>query len=468
MKIKFGTDGWRAIIAKDFTVENVARVTIGVAEWLKKNHLGETSVVIGYDCRFAGDMFAETAAKVLSQYGIKTLLGKGFVSTPMVSFATTKYHASLGIIFTASHNPAAYNGFKLKGHFGGPLLPGSVKEIEELIPEKNAIDVERFQIEDITKKGLVSIIDMEDMYCEHIEKNFDLPAIRKSGLKLAYDAMYGSGQNVIKRLLPETILFRCEYNPTFYGVAPEPIMRNLKTFAGFINKKGNIDMGLITDGDADRLGLMDGKGNFIDSHHIILLLIHYLCKYKGFKGKVCTGFSSTVKIRKMCEHYGLPLDVVPIGFKYICSIMLKEDVLVGGEESGGIAIKGHIPERDGIWVGLTLLEFMAKSGKTINELIKEVYSIVGSFAFERIDLTIAEEKKQQIVENCKNGVYNSFGAYMVQRLETIDGFKYILNDSEWVMIRASGTEPVLRTYAESSTQEKALEILKATHSVIFA
>jgi phosphomannomutase len=211
---------------------------------------------------------------------------------------------------------------------------------------------------------------------------------------------------------------------------------------------------------------MNGKGEYIDSHHIMLLLIHYLYKYKGFRGEVATGFSSTVKIKKLCELYNLPLHIVPIGFKHICGLMLERDILMGGEESGGIAVKGHIPERDGVWNGMVIWEFMSETGKTLDELVKEIYDLVGEFAFERIDLTIPEEQKQKIVENCKKGVYQKFGKYKIEHLEDLDGFKYIIDDDRWVMIRPSGTEPVLRTYAEGKNKEEALDILKETHKVI--
>jgi phosphomannomutase len=299
------------------------------------------------------------------------------------------------------------------------------------------------------------------MYCEHAEASFDMKLIRESGLRIGYDAMYGAGQNVVRRLLPESTFLHCDHNPSFEGQAPEPIAKNLREFSEVIKLAGNIDIGLATDGDADRIGLFDNEGNFVDSHHIILLLIHYLKKYKGFDGKVATAFSTTVKIKNICRHYNLPLDVVKIGFKYICGIMITEDVLLGGEESGGIAIKGHIPERDGVWMGLVLFEFMAKTGKSLRELINEVYQITGEFAFERNDLHLDEDLKNRIVANCKAGKYQSFGKYKIIRTEDLDGWKYFLNEDEWIMVRASGTEPVLRTYAESSSQEKAFELLEA-------
>lgn len=464
-QIKFGTDGWRAIIAKEFTVENVARVTEGTAVWMKKN-FKNPSVVLGHDCRFAGELFAETTAKVFAHHGIKVLLAKGFVSTPMVSLGARNHNADIGVIITASHNPPSYNGYKLKAGYGGPLTPEKIAEIEPLIPEQSTTPLDELKLEEFEKKGLLQWVSLEDEYVSHVEKNFDLDAIRKSGLRLGYDAMYGAGQNVIKRLFPDTTMLHCDYNPSFHGQAPEPILRNLQEFSDLIRTSGKIDCGLATDGDADRIGLFDNKGNFVDSHHIILLLIHYLVKYKGMTGKVCTAFSTTVKIKNMCRHYGLELETVKIGFKYICGIMVKEDVLLGGEESGGIAIKGHIPERDGIWMGLVIWEFMAKSGKSLNDLIKEVYEITGPFSFERIDLHLDEAVKQRVIADCKAGKYKAFGKYKIDRVEDLDGWKFFLNDETWVMIRASGTEPVLRTYAEAASREEAFDILAETKKAL--
>lgn len=458
-KIKFGTDGWRAIIAKEYTVDNVARVSLATAQWLNKN-FDNPSVVIGHDCRYAGEMFAETAAKVLAGEGVKVYLAKGFVSTPMVSLGVVKKEASLGVVITASHNPPSYNGYKLKGHFGGPLLPDQVQEVEDLIPDTHGLD-----LNNLTLKA-VEYVDLEGMYVEHAKSNFDLDVINNSDLSLAYDPMFGAGKATVPRLLPKTRLIHDDDNPGFHGTAPEPIHRNLQEFSDLIKNSGNIDCGLATDGDADRIGLYNNSGKFIDSHHLILLLIHYLVKYKGMGGKVVTAFSCSVKVAKMCAHYGLEHETVKIGFKHIAGIMVKEDVLLGGEESGGIAIKGHIPERDGIWMGLVIWEYMAKTGKSLDDLIQEVYDIVGEFAFERIDLHLEEAKKLSIVENCKNGAYSQFGDLSVERLETIDGFKYFFDEDSWVMIRPSGTEPVLRTYAEAPTQAQAFELLKKVHDTL--
>lgn len=463
--IKFGTDGWRAIIAKDFTVENVSRVAEATAKWLLENKKSP-SVVIGHDCRFAGELFSETTTKILAYHGIKVFLAKGFVSTPMVSLGTLRQKADLGVVITASHNPPAYNGYKLKGSYGGPLLPEKIEEIENMIPSKCSIDPEKLSMKEFMDKGMIEYIDLETMYCRHVEENFDLNAIRNSGMRFAYDAMFGAGQNVIKRLLPETTMLHCEDNPSFNGQAPEPIHKNLTKFSELIKKAKNIDSGLATDGDADRIGLYDSKGNFVDSHHIILLLIKYLVEQKKMTGKVVTAFSVSPKVEKMCKHFGLPQQVTKIGFKHIAGIMVNEDVLLGGEESGGIAIKGHIPERDGIWMGLTIWEYMAKSGKSLEELITEVYGIVGTFAFERWDMHLSEEVKNEIVKNCEKNFYESFGDYKIIRIENTDGYKYFFNEDEWLMIRASGTEPVLRNYAESSSLQNAASILKAAEKTL--
>lgn len=459
-KIKFGTDGWRAIIAEHYTVENVARVSFATGLWLKQN-FENPAVIIGHDCRFAGELFAETTAKVLLSQGIEVKMATGFVSTPMISLAAKEYDCSVGIIITASHNPPSYNGFKLKAFYGGPLSPEKVQEIEDIIPDENPVDLAAIDL-----SGKIEIKDIETLYVNHIAKNFDLDAIRNSGMNLAFDAMYGSGQNVLKRILPNTQMLHCEHNPSFYGQAPEPIAKNLKELEAFIKERGNIDCALVVDGDADRIGLYNGKGEFIDSHHIILLLIHYLVKYKQMTGKVVTAFSATPRVGVMADHYNLESDIVKIGFKYIAGMMVTEDVLLGGEESGGIAVKGHIPERDGIWMGLIIWEFMAKSGKTLDELIAEVYEIVGPFQFERNDLHITEELKQKIVANCQNNAYTSFGKYTVKSVGTIDGWKFFFDENRWLMIRASGTEPVLRTYAEAPTLDEVREILNACEETI--
>lgn len=467
--IKFGTDGWRAIIAESFTVGNVARISRAVARWLvNQEKEREASVVIGYDTRFGGKMFAETAAKIFALTGVHVYLSKGFGSTPMVSYGVISKKAALGVVITASHNTFEYNGFKIKGYYGGPLLDQEIRNIETMIPALNEIHLESLHFDEYIGKGIIEYTDLEEIYISHIKENFDLESFMKSGFTFAFDAMYGSGQRVLKKILPGIHQINCQHDFSFGGVPPEPLAKNLKKFAAFIRRNGKIDCGLAVDGDADRIAMFDGSGNYIDSHHIMLLLIHYLHNYKGYTGTVVTGFSSTVKIEKLCRHYGLDVKRVRIGFKEICSVMLKEKVLLGGEESGGISVHSHMPDRDGIWMGLLIWQFMIETGKSISELVKEVCEITGEFAFERSDLQIDRNRKSMILEKCRNGAFTRFGNRRVERVEDLDGFKYFFNEDEWLMIRTSGTEPVLRTYAESYNRDSALAILEDAREVIMS
>ena len=461
-QIKFGTDGWRAIIAHDYTVLNVLRVAEATALWLQRK--GGKKVVIGYDCRFGGKLFEEQTARVFASFGIHAILSEGFVSTPMVSLAVVKTESDLGIVITASHNPPEYNGFKLKSHYGGPTSPAEIAEVEALIPEHAVLP--RLTFKEAEAEGYISYVNMEEMYLDHVRFNFDFERIYASGLKMAYDAMYGAGQNVIRRLFPDSLLLRCEYNPSFMGQAPEPIHRNLTELSNVMKESGRYAFGMANDGDADRIGMYDGNGNFVDSHHLLLLLLLYLHKYKGQTGKVIVTFSVTDKMKKMAELFGLEFEVTKIGFKYIAEIMTTQEVLVGGEESGGLAVKGHIPERDGIWVGLLIMEFMAYTEKTLVELIQEVYDLVGSFAMERYDLHITEAIKQKVIDSCKSGAYTSFGNYTISRSEDLDGYKFYFDEDRWVMIRPSGTEPVLRVYGQAPTMPEVIQILDATKAAI--
>lgn len=458
-KIKFGTDGWRAIIAQEYTVDNVSRVAKATADWMISKN--QKTVVVGYDCRFGGVLFSETVCKVFASQGIKVLYDKNFVSTPMVSLGIVKLKADLGVVITASHNPHTYNGYKLKSAYGGPTIPKDIAEVENLIQDEPHLPKETFDA--FVSKGMIEYIDLEKMYIQHIEQNFDMAALKTMGKSLAYDAMYGAGQNVMKKLFPDARLLHCDYNPSFMGQAPEPIHRNLSSLSSTIANHDHLKFGIANDGDADRIGMYDGDGKFVDSHHLLLLLLKYLYEHKNLRGKVVYTFSVTDKMKMLSEKYGLDYEVTKIGFKYIAGIMINEDVLVGGEESGGLAVKGHIPERDGIWMGLLIMEYMAKTGKTIKELIQDLYSEVGSFAFDRDDLHITEEIKLSIIEKCSSGHITQLGDRTVIRTETIDGFKFYLSEDEWVMVRPSGTEPVLRVYAQAPDSAGVRSLLDKAH-----
>jgi phosphomannomutase len=464
-QIRFGTDGWREIIADNFTTANVRRVAYATALYLKATE-ANPHCVVGHDCRFGGAMFAEHTARVLAANGVKVSLAEGFVSTPMVSLITRQLKAHAGIIITASHNPPSYNGYKIKASYGGPATPDVINEIEKLIPA-HAVG-EPGTLAAFVESGWITRCDPENAYIDHIKASFDMNSLTSASSSLAYDAMYGAGQNVVRKLFPDTTLLHCDNNPGFMGRAPEPILKNLPELSALIGSNSTLTCGLATDGDADRIGFFDEDGHFVDSHHIILLLLKYLTEYKGYSGSVVKSFSVSDKVDLLCRKKALESITTKIGFKYICEYMVQGDVLIGAEESGGIAVKGHIPERDGIWIGLVLLEYMAKTGKTIKTLIQEVYNEVGSFAVERYDLHVAEDRKQQIIQQCRNNAYATFGNYTVSATEDLDGFKFRLGDAGWVMIRPSGTEPVLRVYAEAESSAAAFAILDATRDSILA
>ncbi len=464
LKIKFGTDGWRAIIAQEFTVENVARVADATAQFLL-NNIEQPKIIIGHDCRFGGELFVETAIKVFCQNNIKVICHKNFVSTPMISYAVLKHQCHQGIVITASHNPPSYNGYKLKGAHGGPSSPDDIQTVEDLIKDEPIEIVGT--IEEYENQGLIQYIDIEKEYIDYLKEKFDINSLNNSPFKMAYDAMFGAGQKVMQELFPQAVFLHCERNPLFNNTPPEPLHKNLLLLSETMAKNSELKYGLANDGDADRIAIYDENGKYIDSHHVILLLIQYLHKYKNLNGKVAIAASTSLRVNKMCEKYGLECEVTPVGFKHISMIMMNEDVLVGGEESGGISVKGHIPERDGIYDGILLYEFMQKTGKKVSELIAEIYEVVGAFHYERNDLHITNELKQKAIDKCKNGI-KSFGKYEVLLENTIDGFKYTLPNDCWTMVRASGTEPLLRIYAEGNTEEDCNDILKTVEAYLFS
>ncbi|MGC9343142.1 MAG: hypothetical protein ACP5E3_10600 [Bacteroidales bacterium] len=464
-RIKFGTDGWRAVIARDYTVENLVRISIACSNWLLRKYKVAT-VVISYDCRFGGYMFAETVAKVIASKGLKVYLSDSYSPTPALSMAVKKFSAKMGIMITASHNTFEYNGFKLKSAHGGPMYADDLKDIENLIDYENEVELDLIKMENLIKKKLVQLVNINKSYIETVKTNFNIDLLQKSASKIAVDPMFGSGQHILPSIFPDITSIHNSWDYSFNDTPPEPLEKNLGEFSRMLKTSKKYKLGICLDGDADRIALMDSKGNYIDSHQIILLLIHYLAGYKNQKGIIVTGFSSTVKIEKLAEHYRLPVQRVKIGFKEISQYMLRDDVLVGGEESGGISVKGHIPERDGIWMGLLIWQWMEETGKTINELLEEIYEVTGRFAFARQDLRISKDLKNKVMANCNKSAYDQFGPYRVFKTEDLDGYKFFLDTSTWIMIRPSGTEPVLRTYAEAETQEEAKKILGIAKEMI--
>lgn len=464
-KIKFGTDGWRAIIAQDYTTDNVARVAAATADFLKQKKQ-ENTIVLAYDCRFGGKMFAETVIKVMHSKGIKVIFYDAICTTPMLSLACNEYKADIGVMITASHNPPLYNGFKLKSTFGGPTPPSEVQQVEDLV--KDEVISSLATLAEIEKEGYLIQKDFRTLYLERVRAGFDLDKINASKLTIGYNAMFGAGQSIVPDLLPKAVHFNCEWNPNFNHIAPEPIPGNLKDFSEFLNARGDIDISFVNDGDADRIALMDRKGTYIDAHMIILMLIYILHKDRGMTGKVVVAFSVSPKIKKMCEAFGLPIEITKIGFKYIAEIIQQGGVLVGGEESGGISVAGHIPERDGVWDALIIIDYLARTSKTLEQLIEEVNSVVGAFAYGRNDLKLTEAKKQAILNYCNINEIKTLADIPVELTETIDGYKYHLEGERVLMIRASGTEPVLRVYCQAETNEKVKEILEKVSAFLNA
>ena len=451
--IKFGTDGWRAIIAETYTVGNVRRVARGTALWMKSK--GMSKVIIGHDCRFGGKMFLEAAAVEFTIEGIQVIAADGIVSTPMVSLAVVKHNCNLGVVITASHNPPTYNGYKLKSSYGGPSTPTEIEEVEKLIPENSSKVDTDFQKE--IEKGTIVLSNLESLYEQHVRSNFDVPAILKQD-KMVYDSMFGAGQFVMRKLFPGTVQFHSEHNPGFNNTAPEPIAKNMTELMNYMKTSANGRVAFATDGDADRIAMVDEDGNLVDSHHVLLLLMYYLVEYKKMKGKIVVSCSVSNKINKLAKLYQMECISTKIGFKYIAEYILAGDVLVGGEESGGLAIAGHIPERDGIWIGLTILELMSKTGKSLKELIQILYDKVGSFSYDRLDLHLNAEQMHSVKQILSTDDITEWGPFKVISKEKIDGDKFYFENDSWLMFRASGTEPVLRIYAQGVDGDQVKQI----------
>lgn len=457
-KIKFGTDGWRAVIAKDFTIQNIVKISLATALWLTRKYKNPTAV-IGYDCRFGGEMFMEATAKVLASKGIRVFVAERFVTTPMVSLGVVKLKAECGIIITASHNSSEYNGFKLRGEHGGPMFEKDLKDVENLISNDIEIDLELLNWNYLLEQGLINYIDLESIYLKDIRDTFNLGEIAGSGLKFGFDAMFGSGQNIITKLIPKIHTLHCEVNPSFRGIRPEPVRKNLHELIELVWSKKNMDCSLAVDGDGDRIAMLDKDAGFYDANHLLLLLIHYLAGYKQLRGKVVVSFSTTARIEKICKHYDLEMIRTRVGFKDASKIMTEEQVLIAGEESGGIAFGSTIPERDAIRAGLMIFQWLVESGKSLKALFNEVLSITGPFAYERTNLELNRNARNKVMERCGNGDFSHFGRFTVDRFEVFDGFKFFFNENDWLMIRSSGTEPVIRLYAEAESEEVAQEII---------
>lgn len=482
MTIHFGTDGWRAVIADTFTFENLRLLAQGIADAASADDWGgnghgnsrETDsrlMVVGFDTRFLSDRFAIEVARVLAANGFTVKLTNSDAPTPAVSYAVKHLHAAGGVMITASHNAPRYNGVKLKAAYGGSALPEQCRRVELYLAdnETRARGPNLMDYEKAVSAGLIQRFNPIPAYAEHVRTLIDFDRLARNPQRLVVDSMYGSGRGVIKSLLQgsgcEVSEIRGEMNPGFGGIHPEPIARYLGPTAGAI-AAGQGALALVTDGDADRIGALDGRGQFVDPHKIMALSLKYLVEQRGWRGAVVKTVSTTRMVNRLAERYGLDCLETPVGFNHIADHMLAREVLIGGEESGGISIRGHIPEGDGILMGLLLLEVVAASGGTLEELVADLLNDVGPAHYARADLRLAHPvAKAAMTKRLTDSAPADIGGLRVARVESLDGVKYILEDDSWLLIRPSGTEPVLRVYAEAREERLVKELLGFGQSV---
>ena len=436
----------------------------GVASYLKQTGLASRGLIIGYDTRFASEDFASAAAEVVAGNGIKVYLCPGATPTPVISYGILARQAGGAIIITASHNPANWNGFKVKSEHGSSAPSDATAEIEKHIPHTlTAGKIDKVPLAQALKQGQVEYLDLAPIYLDQLNKLVDLNKLSRAGLKIVVDPMYGAGAGYFKMLLgdgaAELIEINSERNPLFPGIQPEPIAANLARLSATV-KKRKANVGLATDGDADRIGIIDEKGVFLTPLQVFALLCLYLLEIRGERGLIVKTITTTSMLYRLGEIFKVPVRETPVGFKYVAPIMLAENALIGGEESGGYGFRGHMPERDGILAGLYFLDLMLKTGKTPSELIDYLYRKVGPHYFKRVDIEFAEEERQAINNRIRHNLPQSIDGVEVIKTNTGDGFHFTLADTTWLLIRFSGTEPVLRIYTESNTPARVDKLLE--------
>ncbi len=469
--VKFGTDGWRGIIADDFTYANVRIAVNAIAHYVLKHEDASKGVCIGYDTRFGSPQFARLAAEVLSQAGIPVLLAKGITPTPALSYGVRQHGAAGGVMITSSHNPAQWNGVKYKASYGGSGSPGIMKQIESYLGHAPL---------EAREKGSITEVDFLPDYIAAVEAFADLSKIAASGQRFLIDSMYGAGAGVLKGIMDRAgvpcVEIRAEHNPLFPGINPEPILPHIAaTQQAVIAEK--CAAGLITDGDADRIGAVDEHGTVVDAHKIYAILLWWLLEVKKWPGDVTRAFNTTRMLDRIAAKYGRTLYEHGIGFKYVCDLMLDEskDILIGGEESGSIGIARHMPERDGILNALLIANVMADEGKSLSELVAMLQAEFGEHQYARIDMHIDDRLKRSAMQRASSGLTEIAG-YKVLKTENMDGIKFFLDNPEaaglknaaetWLLLRASGTEPLLRVYCESTSQAAVQRILKAAERFV--
>jgi len=466
--IKFGTDGWRGIIADDFTFDNVRRVAGAIAAYVLKYENAGNGLIVGYDTRFASAHAARVAVDVLSRAGIPILLANDFTPTPAISLAVKQRNAAGGVVITSSHNPWNWNGVKFKGKFGGSATPAIMRSIEAGLQAGVACDD--------SAPAPITEIDLKKSYVEAICHFADAEKIARSNFKFAVDSMYGSGRGVLPGIFAQRgiahVAIRQELNPVFPGINPEPIEPHVAMLQEVVVKE-NCHAGFATDGDADRIGAVAEDGSFVDSHKIFAVLLRWLLERKKWTGEVVRAFNTTRMVDRIAAKHGRKLNECAIGFKYIADLMMQREIVIGGEESGGIGYSRFLPERDGILNALLLANVMADEGKPLGQLVADLQHEFGAHHYGRKDLHIPEDVKQAAIQRANSTAVTHLGSYRILKKEALDGVKLFLDASTdgngaepWVLFRASGTEPLLRVYAEAASAGLVSEILSIAEGFV--
>jgi len=475
MPIHFGTDGWRAVISDNFTFHNLRMVTQAIADAVNSDQWNNGTtingnpdtreVVVGFDTRFLSDRYATEVARVLAANGYMVHLAQADAPTPAISFNVRHLGAVAGVMITASHNAPRYNGVKLKAAYGGSALSEQCRRVEVYLNdnEERARGPNLMDYDQARKVGLIRRFNPLPDYYTHLRKLIDFDVIAENPQRVVIDSMYGSGRGVIKGILQGTGCemqeIRAEMNPGFGGVHPEPIARYLGALAGAISTHMG-DFGLATDGDADRIGAMDERGNFVDPHKIMSLALCHLVEKRGWRGPVVRTVSTTRMVDRLAKKYGVPVYETPVGFNHIADYMLKEEILIGGEESGGISFRGHIPEGDGVLMGLLIIEMVASSGGSLYEMVEQLLKEVGPVHYQRNDLRLSRPvARDRMTQYLQDNAPAQIAGETLTHVSSLDGVKYILSDDSWLLIRPSGTEPVLRVYAEGRNPEMVREMI---------
>lgn len=449
-EIKFGTDGWRDLMYNRFNLPNVRRVVQAIARYTKDNHGENRGIVVGYDARFFSDFFAQEAAAVLTAHGIKVYFGERDFPTPVIAFAVTHYRAFGAIMFTASHNPPEYNGIKFIPEYAGPASPEITKAIEVNLSNQPGGETVLHQ----PNPELITRFDPTEAYLSQLRKLIDVDAVRKAGLNLVIDPMYATGRGFLPDLFNEcpVIEIHNRRDPLFGGSMPDPQGKFLGELISLVEAKEN-SIGLAMDGDADRFGIVDSDGSYLNANQVISLLMWHLITNRGLKGIAARSVATTHMLDRLGELYGMEVVETPVGFKYIGEMMRTRQVIIGGEESGGLSIQGHLPEKDGILACALMAELRAITGKPLQETLAELSAKVGQFFTRRLDIHLSGAAKAAILEKCRATSLERIGVFNISETRKIDGFKYILENGSWFLIRPSGTEPLIRIYFETNSAE---------------